>query len=177
MIFSYTKTLVLLFLLLSMLSWCILVLAEDGSPDLVAARGESANSNERLAQERRLIVLMNQIRKKRGVRPLMPSGLLGEVARAHSRDMIVGNFFSHTHPDGSGPRERLERAGYAWRAFGENIGCGQDSPEKILDTWMNSPGHRETILNPLYSEVGIGLIRGGECRIYWTAVFARPRGR
>jgi len=155
---------------------CFPALAEDGSPDLVAARGESANSNERLALERRLIALMNQIRKKRGVRPLRPSGLLGEVARAHSRDMIVGNFFSHTHPEGSGPRERLERAGYAWRAFGENIGCGQDSPEKILDTWMNSPGHRETILNPLYSEVGVGLVRGGECRIYWTAEFARPRG-
>jgi uncharacterized protein YkwD len=176
MVFSHNKTLVLLFLLLSMLSWCILVVAEDGSADLVAARGESANSNERLAMERRLIVLMNQIRKKRGVRPLMPSGLLGEVARANSRAMSVGNFFSHTHPDGSGPRERLERAGYVWRAFGENIGCGQDSPEKILETWMNSAGHRETILDPVYAEVGIGLVRGGECRIYWTALFARPRG-
>jgi uncharacterized protein YkwD len=126
--------------------------------------------------EHRLFLLMNQIRQKRGLRLLMPSRVLGEVARAHSRDMSAGNFFSHIHPDGSGPKERLERAGFAWRAFGENIGCGQDSPEKILDTWMNSPGHRETILSPLYSEVGVGLVRGGECRIYWTALFARPRG-
>lgn len=122
------------------------------------------------------MLLMNQIRKKRGARPLKPSRLLGEVARAHSRDMSAKNFFSHSNPDGMGPKERLDRAGYAWKAYGENIGCGEDSPEKILASWMNSSDHRETLLEPAYSEVGIGLVRGGECRTYWTALFARPRG-
>ncbi len=150
--------------------------AEGGSPGLQAAKGPSLNPVEHSDPESRLIVLMNQSRTKAGLRPLKPSRLLGEAARFHSREMSVKNFFAHTNPDGSGPKERLERAGYAWMAYGETIGCGQDSPEKILLFWMNSSDHRETILDPAFTEVGVGLVRGGECRIYWTALFARPRG-
>jgi len=149
--------------------------AEGGSPGLLAAKGLSVKPAEHSDLEDRLILLMNQSRAKAGLRPLKPSRLLGEVARAHSREMRDEKFFSHTNPAGMGPKERLERAGFSWKAFGENIGCGQDSPEKILLTWMNSASHRETILDPIYTEVGIGLVRGGECRIYWTGLFARPR--
>ena len=88
--------------------------------------------------------------------------------------MARNNFFAHINPKGQGPEERLNRDGYAWRAYGENIGCGQDVPEKILTAWMNRNEHRENILDPTYSEVGIGLFQGGECRYYWTALFARP---
>jgi uncharacterized protein YkwD len=171
------KTFLLFFLLFSTLILAPPALAEGDSPDLLAAKGNSPNPGEHSDPEARLIFLMNQCRIKVGLRPLKPSRLLGEVARTHSRDMSARNFFSHASPNGWGPKERLERAGYAWRAYGENIGCGQDSPEKILNTWMNSASHRETIIEPAYSEVGVGLIRGGECRIYWTALFASPRGR
>jgi uncharacterized protein YkwD len=150
--------------------------AEGGPSGFQAAKGPSVNPAEHSDPEGRLITLMNQSRAKAGLRPLKPSGLLGEVARSHSREMSAGDFFSHTGPTGSGPMERLERAGYAWKAFGENIGCGEDSPEKILLSWMNSSDHRENVLDPAYTEVGIGLVRGGKCRTYWTALFARPRG-
>ena len=126
--------------------------------------------------EARLILLMNQERTKAGLRPLKPSRLLDDLARAHSREMSGGNFLSHTNAAGWGPKERLEKAGFAWRAYGENIGCGQDTAEKILRMWMDSSVHRENVLDPAYTEVGVGLARGGECRIYWTALFARPRG-
>ena len=149
--------------------------AEGGSPDFPATKGPSLKPTDHSDQEDRLIVLMNQTRAKAGLSPLKPSRPLGEAARAHSREMSAGNFFSHTNPAGVGPLERLERAGYPWKAFGENIGCGQDSPEKILLFWMNSSDHRDSILDPAYTEVGIGLVRGGECRTYWTALFARPR--
>jgi uncharacterized protein YkwD len=150
--------------------------AEGGPPDLLAAKGSSLKSAEHSDPEARLILLVNQTRTRAGLRPLKPSRLLGEVARAHSRKMRDEKFFSHTNPDGWGPKERLERAGFAWKAYGENIGCGQDSPEKILQNWMNSASHRETLLDPVYTEVGVGLVRGGECRTYWTGLFARPRG-
>jgi uncharacterized protein YkwD len=166
----------LLFCLFLILILASLSIAESGSPDLLAAKGPSVKPVEHSDPEVRLILLMNQSRAKAGLRPLKPSRLLSELARAHSREMSDGNFFSHVNPAGMGPKERLERAGFVWKAYGENIGCGQDSPEKILETWMNSSNHRETILDPVYTEVGIGLVRGGECRIYWTALFARPRG-
>jgi uncharacterized protein YkwD len=170
------KTVSLFFLLFSILILAPPSFAEGGSPGLLAAKGPSLKPAEHSDPEGRLILLMNQTRAKVGLRPLKPSRLLGEVARAHSREMSAGNFFSHTNPAGLGPKERLEKAGFAWKAFGENIGCGQDSPEKILLTWMNGSDHRDTILDPGYSQVGIGLVRGGECRTYWTALFARPRG-
>jgi len=174
--FIFPKTVALFSFLFFLLILVPPSFAEGGSPDLWAAKGPSLKPAEHSDPEGRLILLMNQSRTKAGLRPLKTSRLLGEVARAHSREMSARNFFSHTNPAGLGPKERLERAGFAWKAFGENIGCGQDSPEKILLTWMNSSDHRNTILDPGYSQVGIGLVRGGECRIYWTALFASPRG-
>jgi uncharacterized protein YkwD len=151
--------------------------AEGESADLQAAKGSYLSPAEHADLETRLIFLMNQARTKAGLRPLKPSRILGEVARTHSRDMSARNFFSHNSPDGRGPKERLERAGFSWRAYGENIGCGQDTAEEILLTWMDSFVHRENLLDPAYTEVGVGLVRGGECWTYWTALFARPRGR
>jgi len=174
--FIFPKTVALFSFLCFILILVPPYFAEGGTPDLWAAKGPSVKPAEHSDPEGRLILLMNQYRIKVGLRPLKPSRILGEVARSHSREMSARNFFSHTNPAGWGPKERLERAGFAWKAFGENIGCGQDSPEKILLTWMNSSDHRDTILDPGYSQVGIGLVRGGECRIYWTALFASPRG-
>ena len=151
--------------------------AKGGSPDLLAAKGNSPGPVEHSDPEGRLISLINHTRTKMGLRPLKPSRLLGEVARTHSREMSARNFFSHDSPDGRGPKERLARAGFAWRAYGENIGCGQDTAEEMLLTWMDSSVHRENLLDPAYTEVGVGLVRGGECGTYWTALFARPRGR
>ncbi len=163
------------FLLFFLLIFAPPSIAEGGPLDLLAAKGSSEKLAELSDPEVRLILLVNQTRTKAGLRPLKPSRLLGEVARAHSREMRDEKFFSHTNPYGWGPKERLERAGFAWKAYGENIGCGPDSPEKILQTWMNSASHRETLLDPVYTEVGIGLVRGGKCRSYWTGLFARPR--
>jgi len=171
-----SKTVSLFLLLFFILIFASSAFAEGGAPGLPTAKGPSVKTAEHSEPEGRLITLMNQSRAKAGLRPLQPSRLLGEVARAHSREMSAGDFFSHTSPTGWGPMERLERAGYAWKAFGENIGCGEDSPEKILLSWMNSSDHRENVLDPAYTEVGIGLVRGGKCRTYWTALFARPRG-
>jgi uncharacterized protein YkwD len=174
--FPPPKTVPLFSFLFSLLILALPSFAEGGAPDLLAAKGPSVKPAEHSDPEARLILLMNQARTKVGLRPMKASRLLGEVARVHSREMSDGNFFSHVNPAGMGPKERLERAGFVWKAYGENIGCGQDSPEKILLTWMNSASHRETILDPVFTEIGIGLVLGGECRIYWTALFARPRG-
>ena len=130
-----------------------------------------------LVFEEELAVLVNQKRRTLGVPILKKSPLLSWVARNHSRDMSARDFFQHTNPDDQGPKARLEGSGYAWRAFGENIGCGQESPRLILETWLKSKFHRETMLNPLYREIGIGFVAGGSCGYYWTGIFASPAGR
>ena len=78
------------------------------------------------------------------------------AARNHSLDMVTRNFFSHTNPDGEGSRERLDQAGYGGFTWGENIAFGQTSPAQVVDGWMRSSGHCANIMNPNFTEIGIG---------------------
>ncbi|MEK9520968.1 CAP domain-containing protein [Streptomyces venezuelae] len=94
---------------------------------------------------------------------------LTRAAQGHSEDMAARDFFDHTNPDGAGPGERVTAAGYPWSTYGENIAMGQSSPEQVMESWMNSPGHRANILNCDFKEIGIGIhSQGGP---YWTQVF------
>jgi uncharacterized protein YkwD len=83
--------------------------------------------------------------------------------------MAARDFFDHTNPDGDGPGERVTAAGYRWATYGENIAKGQRTPAQVMESWMNSPGHRANILNCSFEEIGIGLHDGGGP--YWTQVF------
>ena len=94
-----------------------------------------------------------------------------DVARQHSRDMAERNYFSHTNLEGEGPSDRVRRSGISgWRRVGENIAYGQDSPQEVQTTWMNSSGHRANILSSSYTHVGVGVYDEGG-RLYWTQVF------
>lgn len=91
------------------------------------------------------------------------------AARNHSQDMALNNFFSHTNLDGEGPGDRIELAEYDWTAWGENIAWGQGSPEQVVQAWMNSDGHCANIMNPNFTEIGVGFHQG----LLWTQVFGR----
>lgn len=160
----------LILLLLAGLISC----AREAVPVIKAPAGERKESSAPSGYERQLARLVNEERDRRRLSTLAFSPLLARVAENHSRDMVRQRFFSHTNPEGLGTEERINRAGYLWRAYGENIGCGQDAPEKIMAAWMKSSSHRGNILSPSYSEIGIGFVTGGECRYYWTGLFARP---
>ena len=147
---------------------------------LSAVKSSSAPLKEKVSPsdfERNVARLINEERGRQRLAPLAFSALLARVAENHSRDMARNGFFSHNNPEGLGTEERINRAGYRWRAFGENIGCGQDAPDKIMAAWMKSSSHRENILGAAYTEVGIGFVTGGECRYYWTGLFGRPKSR
>jgi uncharacterized protein YkwD len=125
--------------------------------------------------EEQLIVLINAERTRRGLSALQINPVLMQVAEAHSQDMVNRNFFDHTNPDGQTPGDRLDEAGYAWWAWGETIGGGFTTPQAMFDGWMNSTPHRDILLSPDYTEIGIGYVTGGYYGYYWTADFARPR--
>ena len=81
--------------------------------------------------------------------------------------MVRRRYFEHVSPDGVTPAQRIVAAGYAVRPggmTGENIAWGEGikgTPAEIVDAWMHSPGHRENILRPAFSEVGMGMTVGG----------------
>ena len=90
------------------------------------------------------------------------------LAESHCEDMIDRNFFAHNTPDGQTPFDRMKAAGISYSSAGENIAAGQYSPQNVMDSWMNSPGHRKNILNPDFEYLGVGLARGGSYGIYWA---------
>jgi uncharacterized protein YkwD len=124
--------------------------------------------------EDRLLDLINAERWAQGLDTLSTHATLTQVAEAHSQDMVGRNFFSHTNPDGLGPGERLDNAGYEWQGWGETLGT-EATPVTMFNSWMKDPPHRDILLNPGYSEVGIGYVAGGTHKHYWTAIFTRPK--
>lgn len=115
--------------------------------------------------------LTNRERARAGLPPLAGDALLTRAAQAHSTDMVVRAFYSHTGPDGSRPWDRAAAAGSTRRTIGENIACGQRSPAEVVDGWMNSPGHRANILKREFTHIGIGFAGGGKAGTYWTQLF------
>jgi uncharacterized protein YkwD len=104
----------------------------------------------------RVLDLTNQFRAQNGVAPLQLNVELNAAALNHSTDMALRDYFSHTGSDGSSAGDRMRQAGYVSNAWGENIAAGYATPEQVVQGWINSPGHRANMLNPSYTELGVG---------------------
>lgn len=99
--------------------------------------------------------------------PLSWNPQLEKAAVGHSSDMYSKNYFSHIAGDGSTANTRIERTGYHWMTYGENIGYGYQSEKEVVAAWLTSPGHCANIMNKDFKEMGVG--RAGD---YWTQDFA-----
>ncbi|AQT72221.1 CAP domain-containing protein [Streptomyces sp. fd1-xmd] len=119
-----------------------------------------------------VLALVNQERAAAGCQAVTLNAKLTKAAQDHSADMAAHSNMSHTGSDGSDPGTRITRAGYAWSTYGENVAYGYSTPEKVMEGWMNSPGHRENILNCSFKEIGIGLAQPNH---YWTQNFGTAR--
>lgn len=114
--------------------------------------------------------LVNSERSKAGCGPVTANSQLETAALRHSQDMAAKGYFDHNSPDGRDPGDRITAAGYRWTTYGENIARGQQTPESVMEGWMNSPGHRDNILNCAFKEIGVGVhdASGGP---WWTQAF------
>ncbi|MFI1015642.1 CAP domain-containing protein [Streptomyces sp. NPDC020965] len=129
---------------------------------------EASSPSERAA-EAEVLALVNQERAKVGCAPVRFDASLARLAGAFSSDMAQRGFFSHTDPDGDTPWDRAEQAGVA-NMGGENIARGQADAGAVMNSWMNSQGHRENILNCDYKTLGVGVdMRDGGP--WWTQNF------
>lgn len=106
----------------------------------------------------RILALTNQERSKAGLAPLKLDPHLERLAQAHARDMGLRNFFDHENPYGLGPFERFDSLNPpSYNEAGENAARGQESPEELVNQWVNSPKHRANMLNPAFTHIGIGV--------------------
>ena len=135
------------------------------------APADAASSRHHRSQVANVIRMTNQARARAGCRPVTPSRSLSNAAYQHSRDMANNHYFSHYNRFGSGPGNREWSAGYRWNAYGENIAWGQRDASSVMNAWMNSPGHRQNILNCRYRNVGVGVAYNSRGVPYWTQDF------
>jgi uncharacterized protein YkwD len=103
--------------------------------------------------------LVNHERVTHGCPSLATNQAVTSAAFEHSRDMAVNGYFAHDTPSGVTPWTRMQNAGYAQPAA-ENIAVGYRTPQEVVAGWMNSPAHRQNILNCSYKAAGVGYYDG-----------------
>lgn len=108
-------------------------------------------------QEVRMLQLINAEREARGLFPLELDPDLTAVARLHAVEMYTEGYFSHTSPTTGSPFDRLSARGIAYNLAGENLAYAPEV-EVAHEGLMDSPGHRENILEPGFRRVGIAAI-------------------
>ena len=124
--------------------------------------------------EHQVIQLVNQERAKNGLKALRPNWELSRVARHKSQDMRDKHYFSHTSPTYGSPFDMMKAYRIGFSYAGENIAMGQTTAWQVMQGWMNSTGHRQNILNPNFTEIGVGYAEGGTGKYYWTQMFIKP---
>ena len=113
--------------------------------------------------EKSIFDFVNYERIGKNLTSLSYSNKLAQIAREHSRDMIVRDYCGHDTPEGETSKDRIKNGDVFFLMSGENIHClwninnYTNLAETIVHDWMNSPGHRAAILTKEYSKTGVGV--------------------
>jgi uncharacterized protein YkwD len=144
----------------------------------LAAAGSARLDN----RERAIVHRINAQRAQYGLAKVKPNRQLARAADFHSREMLSANYFAHESANGGSFFARVQRFSHK-RALGETLamlggGCGRGAAARIVEMWMNSPGHRAILLSSAYQRVGVGVrsgMLGGTKACMATADFGSKR--
>lgn len=126
--------------------------------------------------------LINRERAAHGLKPLAVEPHLTAAASGHARYMAINDCYAHECAGEPHLPDRVKQTGYAYRRISENIHAAQLDPARVVEGWMQSPGHRKNILDPNVTEFGIGhyyLAQDGgteQSHHYWVANFGAKLG-
>lgn len=123
-----------------------------------------------------IVELTNHVRADNQAPALSPSPKLMEAAQIHSRDMAAADTMAHTLPGAALPSltGRADAVHYAYARLGENIAYNQADASSVVAAWMNSPPHRENMLNSSFTDIGVGLAWNARGEPYYTMMLGRP---
>ncbi len=149
---------------------------EQAAPTEQAQPAEQAQSNKEETKqdsglsefEQQVVNLTNEERAKAGLPALEVDTELSKVAQAKSEDMRDNNYFAHNSPTYGSPFDMMNQFGVDYQSAGENIAKGQQTPEEVVNAWMNSEGHRKNIMNGSFTHIGVGYVEEGNI---WTQQF------
>ena len=120
--------------------------------------------------EQKVITLINEIRKKEGLKPLTYTVALSRAASIRAEEISLK--FDHIRPDGSDWYTVFEEINQEIDGTGENIARNLKTPEDVVAGWMDSVTHKENILNPYFRYIGVGYLEKGSGASYWTQLFS-----
>lgn len=140
--------------------------SDDNTPPTI---DDDTAIDDKYSFEEKVLQLVNKERINAGLKRLTLDPNLRRIARIKSNDMYEKNYFDHTSPTYGSPFEMLDYFGYKYKRASENIAKGQRSPEQVMESWMNSPGHRQNILDPYVTKIGIGF---NSDSYIWTQLFS-----
>ena len=136
--------------------------AEEPSPTVTM--DVAGKSHE--AQARDVLALVNEQRVQAGVEPLIMAAELETIAKQRAAELAV--FYSHMRPDGTACFTAAD--GMKYMSIGENIAMGQPDAANVVDSWMNSEGHRKNILSTEFTHIGIGCFEYSGIK-HWVQFF------
>jgi len=141
-----------------------------GAITIALCSGAPVLAQETPTDVQQILGLVNQRRAEAGLKPLRIQPQLQQAAQKYADQMAGASSFSHTGTDGSTPFSRMAAAGFHGTMMGENIARGFSNPTSVMEAWMNSAGHRANILNPGYTDLGVGIAKG-EGGMNWVQDF------
>ena len=142
----------------------------SGGPEFLPDGGEVISTPESgPLGHQSFALLLNDVRAENGVAVVMENSALSAAASAHATDMADNNYLAHTNLDGMSPGDRATAAGYDWDFMAENIARGFVTESSVMQAWMNSPGHRDNMVDPRPQEFGLG--RDGST---WVLMLGSP---
>jgi len=117
-----------------------------------------------------VIRLTNEERAQNGVGALSENKTLDDAALAKGLDMLNKGYWAHIAPDGTQPWAFFTNFGYSYRFAGENLARDFSNPSSAVDAWMNSPSHRENLLNAKYKDIGVAVVEGNLAGVNTTII-------
>ena len=133
-----------------------------------ATKSPSATKTPSVSKEEQVVTLVNKERAKAGLNKLEMDTKLQTAAAKRAKELKT--LFSHSRPDGSLCFTVLNEYNVIYMAAGENIAMGQTTPEAVMNSWMNSEGHRANILSGNFTKIGVGCYQYNG-RLYWVQLF------
>jgi uncharacterized protein YkwD len=127
--------------------------------------GQNADPGLQLFQEpltrEAIISLTNNTRVLRGLENLSENPLLDAIAEERAHDLLEKQYFAHVSPTGEKASDIAQKVGYRYQIIAENLASGLFfTNQKIVDGWMQSPGHRRNILSSEVKEIGASVTKG-----------------
>jgi uncharacterized protein YkwD len=125
---------------------------------ILFAASSAASAAEITAET--VLAEMNVHRATAGLPPLRHDERLLRAADSRMRDMEELSYWAHVGPDGRSPFMTIRPQGYEFQYAGENLAAGFETAELLVQSWMESKGHRANVLSPLYQDCGVAVIDG-----------------